>query len=167
MLNEIEFKELYHKNKSTLNRYSLFLTKDYDEAQDLLQDTLVRIWQQRVLYVETGKFLPYAKLVMKRLYIAGLTKPKQRFEQSFTAYGDLKALNSMPLNMSIEKTLDCSDALKQISTIKYFPILYDKYYEGLTEKEISIKYGLSIPIVKRRIFKFKVDFKKNRSVAPY
>jgi len=59
----------YRVHSEALYQYALFLTRDRERARDLLQDTFVHIAERFTLYDSRRAFLPFAKRVMRNLYI--------------------------------------------------------------------------------------------------
>lgn len=63
-----DFTKALLASQETLGAYARKLTKHTERGEDLLQDTNVRIWEKRSLYVE-GNFLGWCKTLMKRYFL--------------------------------------------------------------------------------------------------
>ena len=66
--NEEFGKELMEAYKM-LASHAVFLTKNIEEAEDLLQETLLRILTNSDKYKDDGKFNSWAKTVMKNIFL--------------------------------------------------------------------------------------------------
>ena len=75
--------DLYLSLAKDLNVYALALVRDMDMAEDLVQDTLLKIYEKTDLLKQADfKLKPYAFRMLRNLYIDNLRKEKVRWEYS-------------------------------------------------------------------------------------
>ena len=76
----------YQLHAASLYQYALFLTRNAERAQDLLQDTFVHIAERFPHYDKRRAFLPFAKRVMRNLYIDQRRKREVQTVPLFTQH---------------------------------------------------------------------------------
>lgn len=59
-----QFNELVQKNQRPLLAFAIKLCKNYANAEDLLQDALLRAWQKRHLFSPDTNFLGWAQTIL-------------------------------------------------------------------------------------------------------
>lgn len=70
-----QYIELY---KQQLRKYSMRLTRDADDAEDLYQDTLIRLFLNMHKITNEKVFISWGKTVMKNIYLDKLRSDKRR-----------------------------------------------------------------------------------------
>ena len=81
------FKELYEASYKPLYAFLLSLTQNSEDAQDLLQDTYVQIYQKCHLYKKEGNPMAWMMKVAKNLFLMKYRKEKER---QFVCYEDME-----------------------------------------------------------------------------
>jgi len=77
MSDMVAFDELYQITERTLYAYALSLTKNHEEALDLIQETYVKVLSAAHLYKPMGKSLAWLFTITKNLYLSQLRKDKR------------------------------------------------------------------------------------------
>ena len=63
------FRQLFETHADGVFRYLYRLARDRQDAEDLLQETFVRLWRKRSQFRGEGSFAGYAKRVAFRVYL--------------------------------------------------------------------------------------------------
>jgi len=71
------FDELYQMTERTLYAYALSLTKNHEEAMDLIQEAYIKVLSAAHLYKPMGKPLAWLFTITKNLYLSQLRKDKR------------------------------------------------------------------------------------------
>ncbi len=72
------FNQYIELHKQQLRKYSLRLTRDADDAEDLYQDTLIRLFLNMHKIENEKVFIKWGKTVMKNIYLDKLRSDKRR-----------------------------------------------------------------------------------------
>ncbi|NJN32952.1 MAG: RNA polymerase sigma factor [Saprospiraceae bacterium] len=134
--------------RKELLRYSFNLTKDKDNAEDLLQDTFMRVLPRFDILSEVKNIKSYLMTTMRNIHIDNIRRQKrqkqyqnQLLNESFTADNDS------------ESDMVCQDIKKHIQALKIEwrePLIM--YYLGHSYDEMSASTGVSIPNLRLRLF---------------
>ena len=137
-----QFVRLLKKNERRLNGYVLSLVHNWNDADDIVQDVAVRLWQQFDDYDQTADFGAWA---CKIAYFQILTHRKRlgrerlRFSEKFAeAVADEIAAITAESGEDQEALRLCLDKLDSIER----GLLRD-YYGGMAVAELSRRLGRS------------------------
>lgn len=118
-------------------------------AEDLLQDTIVRIWTNRDKFQLGTNFRAWASVIMRNLYINNYRKRKKWTNSA--AFYDEEKIEGQTENTG-EQQLRYDDIVKEINSLE---IIYRKplelFYEGFSYREIAEDMGVSIGTIKSRM----------------
>ena len=81
------FQELYEASYKPLFAFLLSLTQNSEDAQDLLQDTYVQVYQKSHLYKREGNPMAWMMKIAKNLFLMKYRKEKQ---VEFVNYEDME-----------------------------------------------------------------------------
>ncbi len=76
MQNEVEYGRRILATYSALRNYAKKLTRHRERAEDLVQTTVAKLLDQRSAYDPTRELLPWAQVIMKRLFIDSIRKER-------------------------------------------------------------------------------------------
>lgn len=113
MQNEAEYGRRILAIYSALRNYAKKLTRHRERAEDLVQTTVARLLAQRDTYDPTRELLPWAQVIMKRLFIDTIRKEKTE-EQTLSRL----RLNSDCTEAVQEVMVELSEALACIATMQ-------------------------------------------------
>jgi len=149
------FQELISKYHPFIYKFLIRLTKDEESAEDLTQETFIKIIRNIDKFDINGKakFSTYLVTVSKNCYIDYLRKTQKYvmtnpLEESFQAEDH---------KFNLEKNvIDKMDSLDVLEVMKQLPdnqriVIEMKYIEDLTLKEIGDALNLETKTVKSRI----------------
>ncbi len=160
-----KFIDLHNANSDALFRYCYFRVSDREQAVDLVQETFLKLWDAFVkdsTEIKNARALLYK--IASNLIIDWYRKKKAvsldellDFEQT-EAY--LNLADGSHEMMEIES--DGKKALQYISKLEptYQRVVYLRYVEDLSPKEIAEVVGLSVNVVSVRINRGIQELKK-------
>ena len=143
---------LIHRHKEKVYTYILIIVKDQVLAEDIFQDTFVKVVQSlnRGKYRDSGKFLSWVIRIAHNLIIDHFRKEKLNNEVSGDTY-ELFALNSRKNSTgSVEDELVYNQILNDVrSLINELPeeqkeVILLRHYGELSFKDIAEQTGVSI-----------------------
>ena len=155
---------LYDKflsNQSKLYRFAYSLTKNVSDAEDIHQETLIKIWEMREHWDEWRNFEAYSMRMTRTVYL-NFYKAKNRHP-----YLDLSEVIENPVQNDIEKNITINDLKYTFNTmIMNLPklqqnILYLREIEELEYKEIAHILDITESQVKVYLFRGRQYIKNN------
>lgn len=150
--NNNAFDYLLGRHQSRLYSYILYFVHDEDTANDIFQDTFVKvvIRLQQGLYSFEGKFAAWVTRIAKNLisdYFRKTSEVNQisNDEVNYDIFGSLSLLEH-----SVESQMLVTQSLKDVEKLyKQLPesqkeVVYMHFYQGLTFREIAETLNVSI-----------------------
>lgn len=135
-------------NYNNLHYYAKHLIgNDYD-ADDLTQETCLRILEKKELYNPKTPFFPWAKRVMKNLYL------------NFKRRGDFEDLPEDFELEDIGNRVEVEDEYEYLDIPENLRLVYFGILEGYTQKEIAQVLCIPEGTVKSRIYRLKCLLRK-------
>ncbi len=149
----IEFSFHIGKVSKSLKPFAMKLTRDYEEANDLLQDTLLKAFTNREKYTEGTNLKAWLYTIMKNTFITNYQKMVRKntfidtsdnlhYINSNESTTDNQALSSFAMN-------DIETAVKALEESYRIPFVM--YFRGFKYHEIADKLNIPIGTVKNRI----------------
>lgn len=144
----------------TLGNYAYYLTHDKDLAEDLLQDTSLKIINGEKEYKEKGSFISWAKSIMHNTFRNDLRAKNsnlERFVDGYTYFHDERqhpvvAEDEVPYTVS-----EIRKAMKKLPEIQYKMLVMRE--NGYKYEEIASRLKTSVGTVKSKIFIAKANLK--------
>ena len=145
-----------------LRPFALRLTRDSDDANDLVQDTLVKAYTNREKYADGTNLKAWLFTIMKNTFITQYQRMVRRntfidttenlhFINSNESLQDNGAIASF-MREDIEKALELTDEMYRLPFLMYF--------QGFNYHEIAEELDLPIGTVKNRIHIARKDLKQ-------
>jgi len=134
------FMQIFTRYQRKLYNFSLGITKDYDSSQDVVQSTMLKVYDYKLRYESSHEFSTWIYTITKNLSINELKRAGR-----FDAFDQDNEENT-----SFDKDLS-SDYLRQkISDLPamYIDIIISRYIDGFSFKEISEITGININTLK-------------------
>ncbi len=140
--------------QSNMKNFALSLTLNNEEAEDLLQDTTLRVLNNKEKYTENINFKGWVLTIMKNIFINNYRKIV-RNQTIIDTTEDLYHLN-LPQNSGFanpESSFDTSEIQKSIDSFAdEYRIPFSMHVQGYKYEEIANKMNLPLGTVKSRIF---------------
>lgn len=157
-----EFKQRYLPHYKLLYRVGYHLTGNAQDAEDLLQDLYLKLWQKRDSLPEEAMEQAYLVAMMRNLFV-----DKRRLKR-LDASAELKSEDGPPDERSLEREIDAKDeARKMEGLIGELPereaeiikmhMMEDRSYEEI-EQDTGLSQGNIRIIVMRTKKKLKQQF---------
>jgi RNA polymerase sigma-70 factor (ECF subfamily) len=151
---------LYDKYSGALYGVIWRILKSDEDAQDILQEVFVKIWQKRDLYNGSK-----GRIFTWMMQIARNTSINHLQSKSFKTKEKIHSLDSDVYHISSKNkinidALDIEDMLGKLDD-KYKTVIKLAYFEGYTQKEISERLSMPIGSVKSCV---KIGVRKLKSL---
>ena len=136
--------------QSNMKNFALSLTLNNEEAEDLLQDTTLRVLNNKEKYTENINFKGWVLTIMKNIFINNYRKIV-RNQTIIDTTEDLYHLN-LPQNSGFanpESSFDTSEIQKSIDSFAdEYRIPFSMHVQGYKYEEIANKMNLPLGTVK-------------------
>ncbi|MDQ3071757.1 MAG: RNA polymerase sigma factor [Bacteroidota bacterium] len=157
-----EFTKLVTKYSYSLKPFALSLTRDMEEAKDLLQETVFRALSSQDKYTEGTNLKAWLYTIMKNIFINNYRRKVKRntiIDTTDNLYyinsTDTTILNRGESNMAMN---DINTAIDRLSEDYRIPFLM--HYQGFKYHEIADHLTLPIGTVKSRIHFARKELKR-------
>lgn len=141
------------RTSAALHGFALKLTGDASDADDLFQETLVRIFLNKNRFEENSNFKAWAITIMRNTFINEYRKKARR--RTIINQPPTKSFlnrNAKIVNMG-ENNLACEDLYGMIDALSpKYRIPFNMVYEGYKYDEIADMMNLPIGTIKSRVF---------------
>ena len=157
-----EFKQRFMPHYKLLYRVAYYLTGNAQDAEDLLQDMYLRLWQKREDLPDEAMKEAYLVAMMKNLFV------DQRRHKRIDASEDIEAHASPPDERSLDEQIGSRDEVQQVeglirqlserdAKIIQMHLMEDRSYEEI-ESDTGLSQGNIRIIVMRAKKKLKQQF---------
>lgn len=161
-INAVQFKENLLNLQNNMKNFALSLTCDEADADDLIQDTTLKVLKNKDKFVDNVNFKGWVMTIMRNIFINNYHKVIR--SQSVIDY-NVEACNVNTINEGGEFTPEGSLDLKEITkaiaslndTIKK---PFSMYVNGYKYHEIADALGIPLGTVKSRIFLARQELQK-------
>ena len=153
-MNALQFQKKLMSIQENMLNFALMLTSNKDDAQDLMQDTTLKVLDNQEKFVDNVNFKGWVLTVMRNIFINNYRKIVR--DQTFVDHTDNLYHLSMPQDSGFDSTEGAYD-MKEIHRIvgllpKEYRIPFAMHVSGFKYREIAEKLGLPLGTVKSRIF---------------
>lgn len=153
-MSQIEFSQTFTQFQSLLLAFAFRLTRDEDDAQDLLQETAYKAFKYRELYQPKTNLRAWLMTIMRNTFINNYRQKKRRQtlnDKTDNEYlinsGHLTVKNQGEAIVTIEEIQEVVDDLED-----WLKIPFLMHYQGYKYDEISEVIDIPLGTVKSRIF---------------
>ncbi len=161
-MNALQFKKNLLSMQENMMNFALMLTANRDDAQDLMQDTTLKVLDNQEKYVDNINFKGWVLTVMRNIFINNyhrIVRTQTIVDQNVDLYnldvaGDAGA-GSPDGSYRIQ---EISRAIEQLSDEQKVP--FSMYISGYKYSEIAEKMNLPLGTVKSRIFFARQELQK-------
>lgn len=161
-MNASQFQKKLLGLQENMMNFALTLTTDRDDAQDLLQETSLKVLDNREKYADNRNFKGWVLTVMRNIFINNYHKVV-RTQTIVDQNADLYNLDV--LNDSGFDTPDGSYQIQEISQAidnlnEELKVPFSMYVSGYQYNEIAETLGVPLGTIKSRIFFARQELKK-------
>ena len=158
----LEFTYSINKVSKSLRPFAMRLTKDSEDANDLLQETLLKAFINREKFADGTNLKAWLYTIMKNTFITNYQRMVRRntFIDSTSNLHYLNAPSAMTSNLAYSTfTLeDIDDAMEQLDEVYRTP--FTMYFRGFKYHEIANRLEIPIGTVKNRIHIARKELKE-------
>lgn len=165
IITERQMKNISFRNdvlplKDTLYRLALRITLNSQEAEDIVQDTLIKVWSRRDSWEEIDSIEAFSLTVCRNLALDRAKKADNRYASIEPSMADEADESRSPLEQMMQRDRVMTvrrlvDALPE----KQRSCMQLRDFEGKTYKEIASVLGISEDQVKVNIFRARQTIK--------
>lgn len=150
----IEFNTRLIKEKSSLKNFALSLTRNIDDASDLMQDTYLKAIRYREKFEDSTNLKAWLFTIMKNTFINTYRRSVKTRE--LISKGDDVALTRAFKQNSYdhsESRMNAKEIIKHIDALEdQYKVPFIRYYNGYKYEEIAAELNLPLGTIKSRIF---------------
>lgn len=154
MENVLNFRERLIEIEEDLYRFAYKLTANYEDANDLLQDTFMKALDNEDKYMPETNFKGWIYTIMRNIFINNCRKVMR--EQMYVDYTDNLYFLSLPEELEVESTEDAYDLKEMHRIVNALPQEHKEPFSmhvaGFKYREIAKKMDLPVGTIKSRIF---------------
>lgn len=153
-MTSIQLQQQIEQSKTILTRFAKKFTKDPDDVQDLVQETIVKSIKYIDEYENNPKFLSWLYVIMKNLFINQYRRDQKRLEYENAHMCDVRNMGcSEPFSRNNSEGKFTLDDIQ--SAINKLPSesseIFNMHIEGYKYKEIAAYFNMPEGTVKTRI----------------
>jgi len=165
-MNTADFNRQLSCNQTALETFAYKFTQDYEDAHDLVQDTLLKAMRYSEQFKDGTNFRGWLYTIMKNTFINGYRRTVKT-RSLITTHEEIPAsqLQSSATGNSGENKFireDIHNAMKKLQPEYLVPFI--KYFEGFKYHEIAEMLQIPIGTVKTRIHIARGMLKKDLKI---
>jgi RNA polymerase sigma factor (sigma-70 family) len=150
----LEFNTRILNEKTSLKNFALSLTRNIDDALDLLQDTYLKAITYRDKFEESTNLKAWLFTIMKNTFINAYRRNAKT--KQLISKGDETALNRAFKQNSYDHSdsrINAKEIIRHIETLdEQYKVPFTRYYNGYKYEEIANEMSLPLGTIKSRIF---------------
>jgi RNA polymerase sigma factor (sigma-70 family) len=153
-MSTLEFNRLLTEYRNPLKYFALNLTRNDDDAQDLLQDTMLKALTYKEKFAEATNLKAWLYTIMKNTFINNYRR-SVKTRSIIDASKDVHEVRVVAKRAyeSPESMISHKDINREINTLEEdYRLPFQRFYDGYKYKEIADEMDLPIGTVKSRIF---------------
>ena len=150
-----DFRELMRRHQNAVYRLAYRILKRREDAEDVVQETFLRVHQNLAAYAERGKFWPWARRIAMNICLKRLPS-----EVPVEEVGDLLESAQAPedpVETEVLRRIEAGAVGKAIAGLPatYRAVVVLRYEEDLSYKEIAELVSESVSAVETRLHRAK------------
>ncbi len=157
----LEFNYSLNQASKSLKPFAIRLTKDGDDANDLIQDTLMKAFLNRDKFSEGTNLKAWLYTIMKNTFITNYQRMirKNTFIDTTDNLFHINSSDSLTENQAISEFAqkDIQDAIFKLEDVYKIPFVM--HFRGFKYEEIAAKLKIPIGTVKNRIHLARKELK--------
>lgn len=148
----VEFNDLVYSASKSLKYPAFKLTQNQEDANDLIQDTLLKALKNKSQFQEGSNIKAWLYIIMKNTFISKYHKNKRTsFVDPIDNYYELITQNTIAFNEGVTNinTKEIDKAIEKLD--KNFRVPFMMHFSGFKYEEIAEHIGIPMGTVKNRI----------------
>lgn len=158
----LEFSYALNQSTKALKPFALRLTKDSDDAADLLQDTVLKAFTHREKFSDGTNLKAWMYTIMKNTFITNYQRMvrKNTFIDTSDDLHYINTMDSSTDNLALG-SFAMADITKAVTALdESYKTPFMMYFRGFKYHEISEKLNIPIGTVKNRIHIARKELKE-------
>lgn len=153
-MNALQFQQKLLSMQDNMMNFALMLTANKDDAQDLLQDTTLKVLDNQDKFVDNINFKGWVLTVMRNIFINNyhkIVRSQMIIEQDVDLY-NLEIVNDSGFDSpdGSYQIQEITDIINKLNTELKVP--FSMYVSGYKYNEIAEKLNIPLGTIKSRIF---------------
>ena len=162
----LEFSYSLNQMTSSLKPFALKLTKDVEEANDLLQETMLKAYTNRDKFAEGTNLKAWLYTIMKNTFITNYQRLVRRntFIDTTDNLHYINSTENITQNKAFSKFAlnDMNEAIESLDDAYKTPFMM--HFRGFKYHEIADRLGIPIGTVKNRIHIARKELKSKLKI---
>lgn len=153
-MSHIEFAQHFHQFQTLLYAFAFRLTKDEDDAQDLVQETAYKAFKYKDMYQPRTNLRAWLMTIMRNTFINNYRQRKRRQTLSdFTGSDFLLDSGAQTVHNEGESDITTEEIQQRINALEdWLKIPFLMFLQGYKYDEIAESLQIPVGTVKSRIF---------------
>ena len=154
---EFIYNEIYEKYHKDMYRYALSLSKSKSEAEDIVQESLLRAWSGIEKLNDLSSSKSWLLTIVRREFLRKIEQGKRRKEEELS---DSEYL--LPSDFNLENQAELNEVINLILLLEeeYKEILILQSIYGYKVKEISDLLNINENTISTRVFRARKQLKE-------
>ncbi|UXD70871.1 RNA polymerase sigma factor [Sphingobacterium faecium] len=150
---------LFQEKRQQLNHFASQFTSDYDEREDLVQETFIRSLKSIHNFIHDPKLMTWLYVIMKNIYINHYRREKRK-SAIYDEYVHTDYFDTISINQTENKMIhdDINKAFESLSEDN--AEIFRMYLDGYKYQEIAEVYDLPEGTIKSRIHVIRKTLKE-------
>ena len=164
--NEKAYIELVNRYKDRLFNFVFQYIGDFDRSEDIVQDTMLKVYTKKYYYKEIAKFSTWIYTIAKNLANSEYRKIKRRKTSSFSQLSDNKEMpylksSDLDIDLKYEIESDIKEINKAIENLPehFRSVIILRDIQEESYEDISLIMDLPIGTVKSRINRARLQLR--------
>lgn len=161
-MNALQFQKKLLSMQENMMNFALMLTANRDDAQDLMQDTTLKVLDNQEKFVDNINFKGWVLTVMRNIFINNyhkIVRTQTVVDQSVDLY-NLEVVNDSGFD-SPEGAYQIKEITKAVNSLNNdLKVPFSLFLSGYKYNEIAEKLGVPLGTVKSRIFFARQELQK-------
>ncbi|MBV6645349.1 MAG: RNA polymerase sigma factor [Cyclobacteriaceae bacterium] len=146
-----QFDTLIQLEIKTLSSYAQYLTRDYEDAQDLLQDTLYRALYYKNKFIAGTNVRAWMRRIMKNLFLNEYNRRKRLPQKVDVVVSDDHIQQETGRNAGYHKLLTDEISVEVDALEPKLSDVFELYHKGFKYNEIAERKAIPLGTVKNRL----------------
>ena len=161
-MNALQFQKKLFSMQENMMNFALMLTANKEDAQDLMQDTTLKVLDNQEKFVDNLNFKGWVLTVMRNIFINNyhkIVRSQTVVDQSVDLY-NLDVVNNSGFDSpdGSYRIQEITEAINRLNDELKMP--FSLYLSGYKYNEIAEKLGVPLGTVKSRIFFARQELQK-------
>jgi RNA polymerase sigma factor (sigma-70 family) len=151
-MSTLEFNHLVSSNSQQLKGFAFNFTRNMEDAEDLIQDTLYKALRYKDHFQEGTNFKGWLYTIMRNIFINSYKRKKLQQQMAQQAHNE-HSIGQIAVEDSVNAQINVKEMHKAIASLSDdYRIPFQLYLDGFHYDEIAEQVHIPIGTVKSRIF---------------